>query len=907
MPSKDSFDPSLNILKRQNKNLDVFFHPKTVALIGATEKENSVGRTLLWNLLRSPFGGTVYPINPKRANVLGIKAYKSVLDVEEDLDLAVIVTPSKFVPGLIKECVEKKVKGVVIISAGFKETGPEGEELERQVLEYAKEGNIRIIGPNCLGVMSPLSGLNATFAADIAQKGNIAFISQSGALCTAVLDWSFESNVGFSAFISIGSMADVGWGDLIQYLGNDPNTKSILIYMESIGDARAFLSAAREVALSKPIILIKAGKTEESAQAAASHTGSLSGSDDVLDAALKRVGVLRVESISDLFSMAEVLSKQPLPKGPDLSIITNAGGPGVIATDALIQSGGKLAEVSDETMQKLNEILPSSWSHNNPIDILGDASPQLYAKTIEIVKDDNESDGLLVVLTPQDMTDPTKTAEKILDYANIDKPILASWMGYRTVKRGFDILNQMGIPTFFFPDMACKAFSYMYNYNYNLQGIYEIPAVLERLNEKSAHERKAKVEMIFANVRKENRELLDEYESKKVLEAYGIPTVKTERAISKEEAVKLAKEMGFPVVLKLYSKTITHKTDVGGVILNLQNEEEVKNSYDQIYQSVVEKKGEEHFQGVTVQQMISLKGHEVIFGSSVDPQFGPVLLFGMGGQLVEVFKDRSLAIPPLNSTLAKRMMEQTKIYEILKGVRGQEGCDLKELERILILFSELVVEQPEILEFDINPLLASPEKIIALDARIVLYDKKTTPVKLAIRPYPLSYVETWKLKNDIDVEIRPIRPEDEPEVVKFHKDLSEKTVRQRFLKMMHYDERVARNRLSKICFNDYDREIALVVQNPLDKEIMAISRLSKNPDQKTAIFSMTIKDAWHRQGIGYKLMEKMIQIAKKEKISHLVAEMLHENIEMQGLLKKFNFSFTNTYRDKIIADLELKS
>lgn len=905
MNKKDTFDPSINVLRRQNKSLDPFFRPNTVALIGATEKENSVGRTLLWNLLRSPFGGTVYPINPKRANVLGIKAHKSVLDVEEEIDLAVIVTPSKFVPNIIKECVQKKIKAAVIISAGFKEIGEEGERLESEVLAIAKEGNMRIIGPNCLGVMNPISGLNATFAADIGKKGNIAFISQSGALCTAVLDWSFGANVGFSSFVSIGSMADIGWGDLIQYFGHDQNTKSILIYMESIGDSRAFLSAAREVALSKPIILIKAGRTEESAQAAASHTGSLAGSDDVLDAALRRVGVLRVDSISDLFSMAEVLSKQPLPKGPNLSIITNAGGPGVIATDALIYSGGKLAPISDKTINALNEFLPTSWSHNNPIDILGDASPDVYAKTIDLLKDDKENDALLVILTPQDMTDPTKTAEKMIGYADIGKPILASWMGYNTVKKGADILNQFGIPTFFYPDLACRAFAYMYQYDYNLQGIYEIPALLDEIMEASILKRKARVEEIISHARAENRELLDEYESKKVLEVYGIPTVPTEIALTKQEAVSLAEKMRYPIVIKLYSKTITHKTDVGGVKLNLQDANSIEKAFDEILDSVTSLKGKEHFQGVTVQPMISLKGYEVILGSSVDPQFGPVLLFGMGGQLVEVFKDRSLALPPLNATLAKRMMEQTKIIKVLHGVRGQKGCDIEELERILILFSQLIVEQPEIKEFDINPLLASPESLIALDARIVLTNKDDEKVKLAIRPYPLEYLEDWSLKDGTSVLIRPIRPEDEPEVIKYHKDLSERTVRQRFLKIIHYDERIARSRLSHICFNDYDREIALVVQNPKTKEIMAISRLSKTPDQQVAIFSITIKDAHHRKGIGTKLMEKMIEIAKKENIERITAEMLTENIEMQGLLKKFGFTFRTIENDRIIADLDL--
>ena len=405
--------PARKAIKEGTQPLDVFFSPKTVAVIGATETANTVGRTILWNLVSNPFGGTVFPINPKRPSVLGVKAYKHISEVPEQVDLAVIVTPAASVPGIVHDCGEEGVKAAIVISAGFKEIGAEGTELERQVLLEARRANMRIIGPNCLGVMSPLTGLNATFAAGIARPGNVGFLSQSGALCTAVLDWSLRELVGFSAFVSIGSMLDVGWGDLIYYLGNDPRTRSIVIYMESIGDARGFLSAAREVALNKPIIVIKAGRSEAAANAAASHTGSLAGSDEVLEAAFRRSGVLRVNSIADLFYMAEVLGKQPSPKGPRLTILTNAGGPGVLATDALIAAKGELTELSPEAIEALNQVLPATWSHNNPIDVIGDASPERYAKAVEIAAKDPNSDGLLVVLTPQSMTDPTQTAEHL--------------------------------------------------------------------------------------------------------------------------------------------------------------------------------------------------------------------------------------------------------------------------------------------------------------------------------------------------------------------------------------------------------------------------------------------------------------------------------------------------------------
>src|SRR5262245_2137723 len=544
-------EPAHDIFRHSSQPLDVFFAPKTVAVVGASEQAGSVGRTILWNLISSPFGGTVFPVNPKRSNVLGIQAYPHITGVPEPVDLAVIVTPATTVPGVISECAEAGVKAAIIISAGFKESGADGESLERQIIE--RRASMRIIGPNCLGVMSPLSGLNATFASNIARPGNVGFISQSGALCTAILDWSFTQNIGFSAFVSAGSMLDVGWGDLIYYLGDDPSTKSIVIYMETIGDARRFLSAAREVALTKPIIVIKGGRTEAAARAAASHTGSLAGSDEVLDVAFRRCGVLRVTDIADVFYMAEVLAKQPRPKGKRLTIVTNAGGPGVLATDELITNGGELAPLSPETMAELNRILPAHWSLSNPIDILGDAGPKTYAKAVEIAAQDPNGDGLLVILTPQSMTDPTQTAEQLKSFAKLQgKPILASWMGGAGVSQGEAILNHAGIPTFSYPDAAARAFNYMWRYSDNLRRLYETPSLPAESNQDAPD--RTLVHEIIQRARQSRRTLLTESESKQVLAAYGIPTVETHLATSEETAVKLAGEIGYPVVLKLFSE-----------------------------------------------------------------------------------------------------------------------------------------------------------------------------------------------------------------------------------------------------------------------------------------------------------------------------------------------------------------
>jgi len=906
MSMKKSQESAHDILRQTEHPLDVFFRPKNVAVIGATENPGSVGRTTLWNLISTPFGGTVFPVNPKRPSILGIKAYPSVKDVPAEVDLAVIATPPATIPGLIRQCGEVGVRGAVVISAGFKEIGAEGAALEQQLLVAARECGVRVIGPNCLGVMAPLSGLNATFARGIARPGNVGFISQSGALCTAVLDWSFKEMVGFSAFMSIGSMVDVGWGDLIDYLGNDPRTRSILIYMESVGDARSFLSAAREVALSKPIIVIKAGRTAAGGKAAASHTGSLTGSYDVLEAAFRRSGVLQVNNISDLFNMAEVLGKQPRPKGPRLTIVTNAGGPGVLATDALISAGGELTAFNDDTIAKLNEFLPSTWSHGNPVDVIGDATAERYVKTLEVVAGDPQADGMLVCLTPQAMTEPTKIADQLKDYAKLgDKPVLASWMGGPEVAAGEAILNAAGIPTFAYPDTAARMFYNMWRYQYSLKALYETP-VFPQAEEEGAADT-AKVEKIISDVRAAGRTVLTEFESKEVLAAYGIPTGPTVIARSEDEAAKAAEGMGYPVVLKLFSETITHKTDVGGVVLNLRDADAVRNGYKQIQTSVTEKAGAQHFLGVTVQPMIKLEGYEIILGSSIDPQFGPVLLFGMGGQLVEVFKDRALGLPPLTTTLARRMMERTKIYTALKGVRGRKPVDLAKLEQIMVRFSQLVSEQRWIKEIDINPMLAGPDNLIALDARVVVFDKDTAESdlpKLAIQPYPRKYVQEWKATNGETLLLRPIRPEDEPMLVDFHQSLSERTVYLRYLQALSLDRRVAHERLTRICFIDYDREMALVAErtdpDTKKKEILGVGRLQKLPGTDEGEFSIVVTDKWQGKGLGTELLGRILGVAREEKLKQVTAFVHVDNPVMQHICQKLGFKLERSTDDNIV-------
>lgn len=871
--------------------MDAIFKPKSVAVIGATEKADSVGRSIFTNLTEQGFAGAVYPVNNRHATILGRKAYASVGEISGGVDLAVIVTPAAVVPQVMQDCVAAGVKGAIVISAGFKELGPGGAELENRVISIAREGGIRLIGPNCLGVMHPRFGLNASFASKMALPGQVGFISQSGALCTAILDWSLAEKVGFSFFISAGSMADVGWGDLIDYLGDDPHTRSILIYMESIGDAREFLSAAREVALTKPIIVLKAGRTAAAAKAAISHTGSIAGSDAALDAAFERCGVLRVDDISDLFNLAEALAKQPRPAGPNLAIVTNAGGPGVLATDALIRSGGQLAELSEATKQKIGESLPAHWSHGNPVDVLGDADATRYSRALEVLSQAPEVDGLLVVLTPQSVTDPTGTAKNLAPFVKPgNKPLLASWMGADDVAEGRKILSDSGIPEFAYPDQAARIFEWMWKYTENLRALYETPSLPPGRTGLDAIVNPGEW---IEQIRLTGRTILTETESKKLLADYGIPVVDTKIARTADEAVATASSMGYPVVLKLHSETITHKTDVGGVKLDLKDAEAVRHAYLEIRHSVSEKASMADFGGVSVQPMIRPGGAELILGSSVDAQLGPVILFGSGGQYVEVFQDTALDFPPLNTRLARRLMERTKVFKVLKGFRGQAPADLGRLEEILVRFSNLLAEQRSIREIEINPLRVSGGAVWALDARVVLAAPGEKEARLSIRPYPAEYATRWRTRAGLDVEIRPIRPEDEPLMVPFHRLLSEQTVRRRYLRSVGLDERIAHDRLVRVCFNDYDREIVLAatVTDPTEK-IIAVSRVTRQRGTNDAVFSQIVADPYQNQGLGSELLRLQLSIARREGIRRISARIPKDGDSMRAICRKMGFEIS---------------
>ena len=892
-------------------NLDSIFNPKSVAIVGASDAEGSVGYAIVKNFTKMGFTGKVYFVNIRKPEILGVKTFKSVDQIPEPVDLVMIATPAKTVPDVMEECGRANVKGVIIVSAGFKETGADGKALEDKIRQIAKKYGIRVIGPNCIGVLRPKNNLNATFLDKMPKPGNVAFLSQSGALGSAVLDWAIHENIGFSNFVSVGSMVDVDFGDLIDYFGSDPKTKSILMYVEGITDARKFMSAARHFARAKPIIVVKSGKFAESAMAAASHTGSLSGEDGIYDAAFKRAGIVRVSEIADLFNSAEVLGSQPLPKGPRLAIITNAGGPGVMATDALIAHSGKLASLSQKSLDTLNGVLPPFWSKGNPIDVLGDAKADRYKAALQACLNDENIDGILIIFTQQAVSEAIEISKNIVDLvrnkANQDKTILTSFMGFGPVQEANNILNANNIPTYSTPEQAIRTYMYMYEYQRNKELLYETPEELPYDDSPP----KRPIMVILRNAAFEGRDVLTEDEAKKILKYYDFPIVTTEAANNVEEAVQLAQNMGFPVVLKILSPQILHKTDAGGVILNINTPNKVREAFETLIQRATAYNPNAQIIGVTVQPMVEKKGQEIIIGGKTDPVFGPVILFGMGGVGVELFKDYSIGLPPLNTTLIHRMMEETNIYQLLKGYRGSAPVDLKKLDETMLQFSQLLVDFPQIKEIDINPLLINEKEACILDARIVI-DKDAVCRKfdlhehLIISPYPKKYETIWRLKSTQEVLLRPIKPEDEPMWLEMFQSFSEESIRYRFFQMLKDTPREVRVRYCNI---DYDREIAIVAEMVEEgkRKILGVSRVIIETDGKSSEMPFIVSDYWQGLGLGTKMVDYALDIAKEKGVESVYAIMLQDNYRALSLTKKMGFNLEYLSDGTVKATLNLKN
>lgn len=872
--------------------MDRIFNPQRIALVGVTTNPKSVGGKVLSNLVGGGFRGVVYPVNPDSEAVMGIQCYADVKTLPRTPDLAVICTPANQVPELVRACGEAGILGVIIMSSGFKETGPEGKALEDRVMEEARKfEGMRILGPNCLGVIVPHRNLNISFANGIPKPGEIAFISQSGALCSSVLDWAIEEKIGFSYFVSIGNALDVAFGDLIDYFGEDEKSRSIILYIESISNAAKFMTAARAFARTKPIVVYKAGRFPESAKVAASHTGAMAAEDAIYDAAFQRIGISRVFEIGNIFDVAELIGRKKIPAGPRLAVVTNAGGPGVMATDALIAANGALARLSDESMEKLNESLPPSWSHGNPVDVLGDARSKRVMKAVKVVLDDKGVDAVLVILTPQAMTNPTTTAKALGELAaTTSKPILATWMGGEQMHESNRVLNEAGVPTYMTPEQGVRAFMTLVEYSRNLETLYETPKDIPvefPLDRKKLREQ---FDLLIA----EKGNILSEDISKQLLESYGIPTTRPRPAATAEEAVKHADDIGYPVVLKILSPDITHKTDVGGVALDLRDAEMVREAFERVTGSASREQPGARIEGATVQPMIDIKDSvELILGTKKDPVFGTVIMVGSGGVTAELYRDRALGFPPLNERLARRMLESLKIWPLLQGYRGRRPVNMNRLLEILIRLSYLAADYPEISELDINPLLATEKEVIALDARVIidgdLVGKPRKPyAHLVLRPYPEEYVRPVQLKDGTKLLLRPIKPEDEPMWMAMLSKCSKESIYARFRYFFQWD---SHDTAARYCYIDYDREIAIVAEYSEGdvKRLVGVGRLIANPDYENAEYAILAPDDFQNRGLGSILTDYCMEIAEKWNIKCLEAQTTTDNVRMLSVFSKRDF------------------
>jgi acetyltransferase len=887
-------------------DMDRMFNPKAVALIGATDKEGTVGEATLKNLLVGKGKHTVYPVNPSHDVVAGLKCYPNMAAIPEHVDLAVVATPAKTVPEVVEECGKAGVEGVVIISAGFREAGAEGVRLEEEIKKIRAKYGFRLLGPNCVGFARPSIHLNATFLKDSPELGSIAFISQSGALGSAILDWATVSHVGFSLFASVGSMLDLDFGDLIDFLGTDSATRSIIVYVEGIGNAKKFMSAARGFARTKPIIVLKAGKYKTGAKAVQSHTGALAGDFEVYDAAFKRVGVLRVDEIGDLFNCASVLDSKRLPSGPRLAIVTNAGGPGVLASDKVTDLGGELAKLSESSMKVLDERLPPFWSHGNPVDVLGDADVTRYEIAISTCLADSAVDGMLAVCTPQGVTPATDLASTVVRLAkDRQKPVLTVWMGEKGVAEARRKFSENSIPTYATPEEAVKTYMYMYRYRRNLDLLYETPEELPvDLMPPNSH-----LKLMVRKAIADGKLLLSQAEADKFLDAYHIPRLSGGFARSEEEALMVARRVGYPVVLKIVSQDVVHKSDVGGVVTNIVNSEMLAHEFAKMIDRVKILKPDAKIDGVYVQKMVKGVDYELILGSKKDRDFGAVLLFGSGGIGVELFRDFAVGLPPINQVLARRMMEETTIYKALsKGLRNHSPANMKALEEVLVRFSSMVTDFPEIAEMDINPLSVGEGKVFAVDVRILLdphpIDRSTPYPHMVILPYPTKYVVPWKLEDGTDVLLRPIRPEDEAIESEFINGLSEETSRYRFFNIVR---NLPHSDLVRFCNIDYDREIAIIAEiteGGRRREI-GVGRLIAEPDRRRGEFAVVIADQYQTKGLGRKLVDMLINIAEERKFESIYGVVLRDNTPMLSLCREMGFTL-HPEEDYTRVELALK-
>ncbi|OBS09517.1 bifunctional acetate--CoA ligase family protein/GNAT family N-acetyltransferase [Acidihalobacter prosperus] len=868
--------------------LESLFAAESIAIIGASPRPEAVGGRLLRNLIEAGYRGRIHPVNPKYARIGRRRCHPDIGAVDDRVELAVIATPAATVPGILRQCGEHGISAAIVISAGFGEGGAEGHQRQLDLLAAARAYDLRVLGPNCLGLIRPHLGLNATFGNNQALPGDVALVSQSGALCTAILDWAEPNQVGFSAVVSMGDAADVDFGDILDFLALDARTRSILLYVEGVKDARRFISGLRAAARMKPVIVIKAGRHAAGSRAASSHTGALVGADDVFNAALERAGVVRAYSIEQLFSAAQMLSSGHRLRGNRLLILGNAGGPGVLATDRASELDLALAQLAPDTIAALDQALPAQWPRANPVDILGDAEPARYAKALDICLADDGVDAALVMLTPQGMTDPLGCAEAVIGVEHRGKPVTACWMGQKQVAPAWSRFAEAHLPYFHTPEAAIEALDYLAKYHRNQHLLMQVPGSLSPHAEADIEGAR----MIVEGVLNEGRDTLTTQESKALLTAFRIPVMPAMLARDANEALVAAETLGFPVAMKIASRNLTHKSDVGGVRLDIRTAAGVRAAYRELLDGVLKARPDAALDGITVERMADTRNaRELMIGVVRDPVFGPAISFGAGGTQVEILKDRAIALPPLNALLIDSLIERTRVSRLLRDFRQLPAIDRAALTQVLHRVSELVCELPEIREMDINPLIANERGVIAVDARFVVAPARGGPdpyAHMAIHPYPAHLAQRWQLADGTDIRIRPIRPEDAEVEQSFVLGLSEESKYFRFRQTLNALTPEMLVRFTQI---DYDREMAFIaVTGPEDAETeIGVSRYIVNPDRESCEFALVVADAWQRKGIGSRLMEALMRTAHDRGIKRMEGEVVARNQAMLALVARLGF------------------
>ncbi len=888
-----------------SRNLEYLLAPHSVALIGASDRPQSVGATVMRNLLAGGFDGPVWPVNLRHSTVAGRRAYTSVAELPEAADLAVICTPARGVPEIIAALGERGTRAAVVISAGFDAPAPGGGSLSAAMLSAAKPHGLRILGPNCVGMLLPRIGLNASFAHTQALPGNLAFIAQSGALTTAMLDWARTMQIGFSCFLSLGNAADVDFGDLLDFFCNDAHTRSILLYVESITAARKFMSAGRAAARNKPVIVVKAGRFAEGARAAASHTGALAGADDVYDAALRRAGMLRVSTTRELFDAAETLARMQPLAGERLAIVSNGGGPAVMATDALIAGDGTLAELSQDTLKRLDDVLPTNWSHGNPVDIVGDAPVQRYVDALERVLEDEGTDAALLIHAPTAIVPPAEIARATTAaLAHSPRPVLTCWMGGEGVHEAQNICAAADVPTYSTPEEAVGAFLQAVSYRRNQRQLMEVPSSIPETSIPDT----VRARRVISAALAEGRALLTEPEAKEVLAAYAIPVVPTRTARDAQQAQRIAAELGFPVALKILSPDITHKSDVGGVALDLTTQAEVEQAAREMLARCREQRPDAGILGFTVQSMIRRRAaRELIAGMTVDPTFGPVILFGHGGIDVEITADKAIALPPLNTALAAELVSRTRVRRLLAGYRNRPAVDMRALEFALVQLAQLTVDSAEIVELDINPLLADEHGVLALDARIrVIPASGNATDRLAIRPYPQELEEDVQWSGQTLL-LRPLRPEDFPQQRRFLAHVTPQDMQTRFFRAVRELPDAELAYLTQI---DYERAMAFIAQQTTASgghETLGVARAHADADNTRAEFAILVRSDLKAHGLGAILLDKLVRYCRARGIRVLTGEVLASNVAMLRLAALLGFHHEPIREGVVQVSLDLQS